>query len=230
VTGEVRGRRTPDGKLVPYYTRAEIEGGVLAGQELVWLTTRWEAYVVTVQGSGRLRLPDGRIYEVGFTGQNGYNYVSAGDRMVADGVIARDQVNLKSLGDYFAAHPADMDKYLSTNPRTVFFAERRGGPYGSLNEPVTPMATIATDKEQHDIYPRAMAAFLTSTAPNAGGSAGVGSGFYLDQDTGGAIRAAGRCDIYMGVGPAAEERAGSELNEGQLYYIALKPELVQKWK
>ena len=47
-------------------------------------------------------------------------------------------------------------------------------------------------------------------------------GFMLDQDTGGAIRAAGRTDIYMGTGPGAEELAGRQLNEGELYYLAVK--------
>jgi peptidoglycan lytic transglycosylase A len=230
VTGDVIGRRMADGTLVRnYYTRAQIEGGVLSGQELVWLTSRWQAYVVTVQGSGRLRLPDGTIYEVGYNGHNGYEYVSAAQRMVADGVIAADQVSLKNLGDYFEEHPEDMDKYLSANPRTVFFTERRGGPFGSLNEPVTAMATIATDKEAQDIYPRAMAAFLVTAIPNGGGASQPLNGFFMDQDTGGAIRAAGRCDIYMGVGPTAEQLAGHELNEGQLYYIAVKQELVPQY-
>jgi membrane-bound lytic murein transglycosylase A len=229
VSGDVHGRRTPDGQMVPYYTRAQIDSGVLAGQELCWLTSRFEAYVVTVQGSGRLRLPDGRIYEIGYAGNNGYAYVSAGERMVADGVISADQINLTTLHAYFDAHPSDMDKYLSTNPRYVFFTERPGGPYGSLNEPVTALATIATDKEDPDIYPRAMAAFLVVPLPQPGGGSSPYRGFFLDQDTGGAIRASGRCDIYMGIGAAAEELAGRELTDGQLYYIAVKPELVEKY-
>jgi len=229
VTGVVQGRRQADGTIVPYYTRAQIEGGVLAGQELCWLTNRFEAYVVTVQGSGRLRMPDGSIFEVGYAGQNGYEYKSAAEQMVADGVIGADQVSLKTLHDYFDAHPADMDKYLAANPRTVFFRAAPGGPYGSLNVPVTPMATIATDKEDHDIYPRAMAAFLVVSMPQPSGEMAPFRGFLLDQDTGGAIRASGRCDIYMGIGPQAEDLAGRELTEGQMYYIAIKPELVGQY-
>jgi membrane-bound lytic murein transglycosylase A len=89
-----------------YWTRAEIEAdGKLRGQELVWLKSRWEAYVVTVQGSARLRLPDGRTYEIGFAGTNGHPYVSPGRQMLADGAITRDQLSLKGLGRYFAEHP-----------------------------------------------------------------------------------------------------------------------------
>jgi len=217
------------GPRVPYYTRQQIESGALAGQELVWLASRWEAYVVTVQGSARLKLDDGRTYEIGYAGNNGYQYTPISDQMLADGVITPDQRNFTGLRAYFAAHPEAMDKYLSLNQRTVFFSERPGGPYGKLNVPVTPFGTIATDKETHDIYPRAMPAFVVTLTPTPDGSTASLREFMLDQDTGGAIRAAGRCDIYMGIGQRAEQMAGYEVNEGQLYYIAVKQEQVQKY-
>ncbi|MDB5296524.1 MAG: mltA [Phycisphaerales bacterium] len=207
-----------------YWTRAEIEGGgKLRGQELVWLTSRWEAYVVTVQGSARLRLPDGRTYEVGFAGTNGRPYVSPGRQMLADGVIDKANLSLHGLGKHFAEHPDQMDRYLWLNPRTTFFAERAGGPFGKLNVPVTAFATLATDKE---VYPRAMPAFLVTSVPAVAGGGGSGAapfaGFMLDQDAGGAIRSAGRADIYMGIGPAAERVAGEQLYPGRLYYLAVK--------
>jgi peptidoglycan lytic transglycosylase A len=231
MSGQVQGRRMPDGRIVPYYTRGEIETGhKLAGDELVWLKSRWHAYVVTIQGSARLRLADtGQIYEIGFAGTNGYDYTSPGRQMVADGVITQDQLSLRGLTAFFNNHPDMMDKYLPLDQRYVFFTERTGGPFGSLNVPVTPWATIATDKEKADIYPRAMPAFIRTSVPVASGTiAQPFSGFMLDQDTGGAIRASGRCDIYMGIGPEAEALAGQELQEGQLYYLALKPDLMPR--
>lgn len=120
-----------------------------------------------------------------------------------------------------------MDKYLWLNPRTEFFTWRPGGPFGKLNVPVTPFATIATDKE---VYPRAMPAFVVApVAQPRSGSAASFRGIMLDQDTGGAIRAAGRCDIYMGVGPDAEKLAGRQLNAGELYYLAIKPQLAPRY-
>lgn len=212
-----------------YYTRAQIMArpSPLAGQELIWLKSRWETYVITVQGSARLRLPNGQMYEIGYAGNNGYDYTSPGRQMLADGVISKDQLNLKGLAAYFQSHPQDMDKYLTLNQRYVFFTERPGGPFGSLNVPVTPMATIATDKS---VYPRAMPAWLDVPIPtSAAGNPQPFHGFMLDQDTGGAIRAAGRCDIYMGVGPAAEQIAGHQLHAGRLYYIALKPQYIPQY-
>ena len=228
--GKTLGRRTPDGQVVPYWTRKQIESeNKLAGQEMLYLRTRWEAYVVTVQGSARLRMRDGKLLEIGFAGQNGYEYTSPGKRMVADNAIDIRDLNFRALSAYFAAHPDAMDKYLWLNERTVFFTERPGGPFGALNVPITTFASIATDKnEWPNAYPRSMPAFLdvpipTSTNPSQNWRF---RGFMMDQDSGGAIRASGRCDIFMGIGDQGEQLAGHQLSEGELYYIALKPEQV----
>jgi len=215
-TGEEAHRKLPDGSLAPAYTREQIEQEhVLDGGEFVWLADRFAAYIITVQGSARLRMPDGHIMEVGYNGNNGYPYVSPGKQMLADGVITHDQLSLQGLKNYFARHPQAMDHYLPLNPRTVFFIERPGGPFGSLNQPVTPYATVATDKS---IFPRAMPVFVVAPLPTPTGTTTNFRGIMFDQDTGGAIRAAGRCDIYMGLG----DQAGRELNAGQLYYLAVR--------
>ncbi len=210
----------------PYWTRQEIEQQhKLDGQELVYLSSRWDAYVIAVQGSARLRLTDGKILEVGYAGNNGFDYVSPGKQMIADGIIPKSQLSLKGLRGYFEQRPEMMDKYLSINPRFVFFTERTGGPFGKLNVPVTAMASIATDKK---IYPRAMPAFVTTQIPTGmGNSTAPFKAWMLDQDAGGAIRAAGRCDLYMGIGPAAEAIAGQQMYPGELYYLAIKPELMK---
>ena len=214
-TGEEAHRKLPDGSVAPAYTREQIEQQhVLDGGEFVWLADRFAAYIITVQGSARLRMPDGQILEVGYNGNNGYPYASPGKAMLADGVIKREQLSLQGLKNYFSQHPQAMDHYLPLNPRTVFFCNRPGGPFGSLNQPVTPFATVATDKT---IFPRAMPVFVVAPLPTPNGMTNF-RGIMFDQDTGGAIRAAGRCDIYMGLG----EQAGQELNVGQLYYLAVK--------
>lgn len=221
--GLTLGRRTSDGTIVPYYSRREIEeGGLLAGREIAWLRDPFQAYVVTVQGSAKLRLADGSLYEIGYAGNNGHEYRSVGLRLVEDGVISRNELSLQAMLAYFNSHPDQVYRYCWENPRYVFFKETVGGPFGSINVPVTPFRSLATDKA---VFPRACLAFIDTQLPRreAGSVRTVPyAGFLLDQDTGGAIRAAGRSDIYMGVGSEAEALAGRTGAEGQLYYLFVK--------
>jgi len=144
--------------------------------------------------------------------------------MVSDGLIPQDQLSFDVMRKYFDAQPLAMDKYLWLNPRTTFFTETHGGPFGAINVPVTPFASIATDKS---VYPAGLLAFVEVPISYAGTS--LAGRFMLDQDRGGAIRSAGRCDIYMGIGQGAEEMSGRQLSPGRLYYFALKPELVPQY-
>jgi membrane-bound lytic murein transglycosylase A len=222
--GQTRGRRGVDGGITPYPPRAVIEdSGMLKGQELVWLDDPFKAYIAHVQGSAKIRLPPGRIITVGYAANNGHEYQSVTKMLIDDGRIPSDRMSLGAMIDYFSKHPNEVDKYVRRNPRFVFFQIGEGAPHGSLNEPVLPWRTIATDKS---IFPRACLAYLATTLPQIGRDGIVKQsygGFALDQDTGGAIRAAGRCDIYMGEGDQAGRLAGQTYQEGRLYYLFLKP-------
>jgi len=211
--GQILGQKTADGKTVKLPNRTDIQkSGLLTGLELIWLSDPFEVYIVHVQGSAKIRLPDGQIKAIGYDAHNGWDYQSIVPALIADGKISGKNINLKILIDYFKAHPDEVDVYINKNPRFVFFRPEEGEPRGSLNVPVTPFRTIATDKS---IYPRAMFAFIAVDLERP-------VGFALDQDTGGAIRAAGRCDVYKGVGDRAGELAGQTYREGKLYYLFLK--------
>jgi membrane-bound lytic murein transglycosylase A len=131
-------------------------------------------------------------------------------------------MSLKAMIDYFAVHKSEVAKFVNRNPRFIFFHETSGNPAGSINEPVIAMRSIATDKT---IFPRAALCYIDTSLPRAVGSGVVVypyQGFMLDQDTGGAIRAAGRCDVYMGQGDLAGTVAGKTYEEGRLYYLIAK--------
>jgi len=220
------GRRTPAGSIVPYYTRSEIETKqLLAGKslELVWLRDPLEVYIAHVQGSARIELADGTEFIAGYAGKTDRPYISMGLAMVADGKIRGDELSLQKIIQYFDKHPHELRSYMRKNPCYVFFTESDGGPFGSLNTPVIPYRSIATDKS---VFPRGLIAYCVTKAPQMKTRDKVTLepfySFALDQDTGGAIRSAGRCDIYMGVGPDALLLAGRTRSEGKLYYIAVK--------
>ena len=222
--GQTLGRRDSAGQISSYPARAMIEdSGMLKGQELVWLSDPFEAYIAHVQGSARIRLPDGQITTVGYAASNGQEYVSIAELLVADGKIPRDRISLAAMIEYFKRNPGEVDRYVRRNPRFVFFQVGEGLPRGCLNEPVTAWRTIATDKS---VFPRACLAFISTNLPQAQDGAIVMQpydSFMLDQDAGGAIRAPGRCDVYMGMGDEAGQLAGQTSQEGRLYYLFVKP-------
>src|SRR5262249_22688589 len=156
---------------------------------------RLEAYIVHVQGSARILLPDGKEFRVGYAGKTDRPYRSIGEALVQDHRIQRDDLSLIAIKDYFARHPDDLQHYLYLNDSYVFFQQIQEGPYGSLNAKVTPMRTIATDKT---VFPRGGVAYVDTMLPKLSAVGAVEKlpyrGFALDQDTGGAIRSAGRCD------------------------------------
>ncbi len=225
--GETLGKRQEDSTIVPYPARAQIESSnMLKGKELAWLGDPFEVYVAHVQGSAKIKQPDGEIVTIGYAANNGHEYQSVREKLVSEGKIPEDQLSLASMIDYFRKNPDLVSQYTQYNPRFIFFRKEDGPPRGSLNEPVTALRTIATDKS---IYPRGCIAFVSTILPREIENKiyhDPYKGFALDQDTGGAIRAPGRCDIYLGVGDTAGRLAGQTYQEGKLYYVFLKPSLL----
>jgi len=230
--GKCLGRRLASGATVPYYyTRKEIDiDGVLAGKglELFYLKDPLDVYIAQVQGSAIIRLPDGTERRVGYAGKNGYPYTSVGRKLVQKKMLAKHELSLQGIRNYFQANSALLQECLNWNESYVFFRAAEDGPYGCINQKLTAYRSIATDKS---IFPRACIAFADTRVP----AEGIGKSiierpfksFMLDQDTGGAIRTPGRADIFMGTGDNAELLAGRTYAEGHLYYIFLKPSLVQ---
>jgi membrane-bound lytic murein transglycosylase A len=222
--GEILGRQLAGGGLEPYPTRRAIEAGaLLAGQglELVWLADPLDAFVAHVNGSAFVRLPDGDMLRLGYAGKNGREYTSLGQELVQDGQLGQDEVSLPAIRAWARAHPEQLDEYMGRNESYVFFTPIDGNPRGSLNVEVSAGRTLATDKT---LFPRGALTFVDTELPDDGGRSARYKRFLLDQDTGGAIRTAGRGDIYLGVGDEAGRLAGRTKSEGQLYYLFLSEE------
>jgi membrane-bound lytic murein transglycosylase A len=172
-----------------------------------------------VQGSAKLRLRDGSLMEVGYTGTNNYQYHGIGQDLVKDGKIPADQLNYFTIRSYFRAHPDEVQTYTNRNPRYVFFHQASGGPLGSLGQPVVANVTIATDKS---IFPRGAPCLAQTRVADPSLQTTDYVGIRVDQDTGGGIRAPGHADLYMGEGDDNERRAGSQYYEGKLFYLIVR--------
>ncbi|QFS47497.1 mltA, membrane-bound lytic murein transglycosylase A [Nostoc sphaeroides CCNUC1] len=216
----------------PHPTREELEGadglqgakGKLRGLELFWFRLRLEPYLAQIQGSARLQLADGSQTTIGYAGNIAYNYKSIGRELANDGKLPLEGMTMPIILDYFQKHPQELNIYIPRDRSFVFFQENHGEPaQGSINVPLTAERSIATDKS---LMPPGALALIRASIPfvNPTGKMEerIVSRYVLDQDTGGAIKGAGRVDYFLGTGKLAGDRAGVTVSNGQLFYLLLK--------
>ena len=79
--------RADGDRLVRYWSRADIDAGRAAAAPIAWVEDAEALYVMQVQGSGRIRLPDGRMLHLAYGEQNGHPFRPAGPP--ADGTRTR---------------------------------------------------------------------------------------------------------------------------------------------
>jgi membrane-bound lytic murein transglycosylase A len=203
-----RGRVDENGNYVPYYDRAEIENGALAGRglEIVYAADAADLFFLHVQGSGRIRLADGGVIRIGYASQNGRQYVAIGRLLRTRGLVA-PPVTMQKIREWIAANPAQGVALMQENPSYIFFRELNGpGPLGALNIPVTPRATVAADPK----FVPLGAPVLLSDMDNP-----RADGLWIAQDIGGAITGPNRVDTFWGAGEEAALIAGGMASRGR---------------
>ena len=212
-TGERgRGRLDEAGNYVLYHDRAAIEEGALAGRglEIAWAADPVDLFFLQIQGSGRLRLPDGSVMRIGYAGQNGRDYVAIGRLLRERGIVERP-VTMQRITEWLRANPDAGRALMRENPSYVFFRELTGpGPLGALGLPVTTGVSIAADPR---FVPLGAPVLLT------GMDNPVADGLWIAQDTGGAIRGANRFDTFWGAGAEAAATAGGMQARGRSYLL-----------
>ncbi|WP_245710738.1 murein transglycosylase A [Citreimonas salinaria] len=202
----------------PWLTRREIlSTGALAGRglEIAWVDDPVEAFFLQVQGSGRIRLPDGQSIRVGYAGANGHPYSSIGQELVRRGIYEPHQVSADVIRNWVRRNPDEGRELLFHNDSYVFFREvsevpAERGPLGAMNRSITPMRSIAVDP-----------AFVPLGAPVWIEKAGDEpmQRLMIAQDTGSAIKGAQRADIYFGTGDDAGQRAGRVKDGGRMVVL-----------
>jgi membrane-bound lytic murein transglycosylase A len=226
-SGRITAVRMENGREYPYYTRKHIDQeGVLAGRgyEIAYLKDPFDSYLLHVQGSGILILPDGTKLHLHFGGSNYHPYRSLREEMLKDGILHPDNASMESIRSYFAQHPHKLQAYLNRNKRYTFFSIWGNTMVGSLGVPLTPGRSIAVDKQ---IFPAGALSYVITTIPSVNpfykkGATIPWSRFVLNQDEGGAIKGPHRVDIYWGTGTEAEYIAHHMKQPGKLYYLVLK--------
>jgi len=224
VVPELKGKRVrgrlEGNRVVPYYSRAATrQAAGLAGHEIVWIDNALDAFLLEVQGSGRVQLNTGETIRLQYEDQNGHPYRSIGRYLADQGVMTLDQVNMPAIRAWLAANPARVNEVLDSNPSVVFFreaplADPAVGPKGAQGLPLTAGRSIAIDPK---FLPLGAPMFLSTTQPGA-----VElplRRLVVAQDTGGAIRGPIRADLFFGFGAEAGAQAGMMKHDGELWVL-----------
>ena len=204
--------------------RAAIDDGALYQQAPVtaYLADPVDAFMLQIQGSGRILLPDGEILRVGFDGQNGEPYTPIGRILVADGYLASNDVSFQTISAWLKANPDRALAIMEENARYVFMRplgplpDDQGAP-GALGVPVTAGRTLAVDEAD---IPLGTPVFVSTTDPV---SQGAINWLTVAQDTGGGIHGAKAADLFFGAGSQAEAVAGRMQQSGTLYLLLPRP-------
>lgn len=214
----LRGRLVGN-KVLPFYSRAQIDSdqSLLAGNELIWLDDRDAVFFLHIQGSGRIRLPDGRIIGAGYADQNGHPYLAIGRVLLEWNELELEEISLFTIRQWLRDNPERAEALLFRNPSYVFFTLREdiaNGPIGTLGIPLTSERSIAVDPA---VVPLGVPIWLSTTFP--GEPNRPYRRLVLAQDTGGAIKGSHRADLFWGHGDRAERAAGVMRERGSLIVL-----------
>jgi membrane-bound lytic murein transglycosylase A len=209
--GRLEGRR-----LVPYYSRAEIESRDMPAEVIAWTRDPVELFFLQIQGSGQVRLPDGGRIRIGFADVNGHPYRSLGRYLVDRGEMTLDQASMQNIKAWAEQNPHKLRDALNANPSYVFFRELKNlsveeGPIGAQGVPLTGGYSLAVDRR---FVPLGAPVYVATTYPL---SPEPLERLMAAQDTGGAIRGVVRGDFYWGSGPDAGTVAGRMRNPVRMW-------------
>lgn len=217
-------RRTAEG-YAPYPDRAAIEDGALGdlAQPVVHLRDSVDALIIHVQGSARIRLPDGEIVRVAYDGRNGHPFTAVGRLMVQAGHMPLEEMNLDRMTGWLKAHPVEARDLIRRNRSYIFFRlapelDPADGPIGGAGLPLTPGRSLAVDRR---LWSYGLPFWLEGELPQPGGGRAPLARLMIAQDTGSAIVGPARGDYFFGSGPEAGTRAG--LLRHPALFVVLRP-------
>jgi membrane-bound lytic murein transglycosylase A len=207
---KIRGR-VEGSNFVPYFDRTAIEQGALSQRApiIAWAADPVELFFLQVQGSGRLKLPDGSVMRIGYDSQNGRDYTGIGALMRQRGLIEPGQASMQGIVAWLRSHPDEGAAIMRENKSYVFFREQQTPPLGALGLPVTGGVSAAADPK---FVPLGAPVFLSMDRTDA-------TGLWVAQDTGGAIRGSNRFDTFWGAGDDARATAGGMSARGTAFLL-----------
>ena len=222
--GKLQGRT-----LIPYDSREQIDKRTdLNRKAVAWVDDEIAAFFLQIQGSGRIRLPNGSMMRVGYADQNGHRYRGIGNVLIRNGELKANEASMQGIQAWARRNPSRVKAVLAQNPSYVFFQERPGdpnlGPQGSQGVPLTPEASVAVDRQ----FWKMGTVFLVSASQSVPKLAFTRP--VVAQDTGDAIRGPIRFDYFWGFGDKAGRNAGRQKSEARAWVLVprgMKPQDMQ---
>ena len=207
----LRGRLNGN-KIVPYYERKDCKGKNC--NIICYVDSKIDLFFLEVQGSGRVKLNNGKTLYIGYANQNGHKYRSIGKYMIKKGYIKKENISLQTIKKYLQTHKDKIDEILNYNKSVVFFRVKKRASTGSLGLTLTPKRSIAVDR---DFIPLGSMLYMNTVVDNKHFSKIV-----FAQDSGGAIKGALRADLFLGYGSEAMRVAGNLKSNLELWVLLPK--------
>lgn len=210
----------------PYFTREEIANGALdeKGVEVAWFKDPVMPFFMQIQGSGRVKLPNGKFVDLQYADKNGHGYTPIGRTLLDEGVLTRDNISMQSIRQWLYDNPDEAQRVMNTNESYVFFkrADAETLPVGSQGVPLTPERSLAID---HSVLPYGLPVYIETAVHYAQDNTRRFTKLLITQDRGGAIKGPLRGDLFFGQGDKAEVRAGKQNSKGRwIVLIPIRPE------
>ncbi len=209
----VRIGRIEDGNFKPYLTRADMTSEMCKAPVLLWVDDAVDAFILHIQGSGRVETPDG-IMHIGYAGNNGHEFVGIGSIMSKEGVLEQGKASMPEIRKWLKENPQKAEQLMNKNPRFIFFKilEKADGPLGALGVPLTAGRSLAVDTR---FIPLGSLLYLDTTTPDGKDIQSL----VVAQDKGGAIKGAVRGDYFWGYGEDAFFTAGRMKSTGRYFLL-----------
>ena len=218
IVGRVKGK-----KLIPFYTREEINHGAIhqIAPVLFWIKSPMDRLFLEIEGSGVVALTDGKPFYVGYAAENGAEYTSIASVLIREGIMTRDTASSAHIKSYLNHHPKEINRVLNQNKSFVFFRVlEKQIALGAQGVSLTSGYSLAVDRH---FVPMGVPIWLSTTHPDKKyHHKRVLQRLMIAQDTGGAIRGMVRGDVYWGAGKRAESIAGRMRNQGQYWFLVPK--------
>lgn len=207
------------GERKPYFTREEIEQGALKDRApvLLYVEDPIMLFFLHIQGSGKVRLPDGSLVGLQYAGQNGHKFVPIGRELKERGELPAP--SMQGIRDWLRDHPRERNAVMNSNPSYIFFKLSPGDEMakGAQGIPLTPLRSLAVDNDRAAYgVPTYIDTYVTAY-PN--GKQVPLKRLFVSQDTGGAIKGPHRGDIFFGRGEQEEWQAGHQNAQGKVYWL-----------